>query len=96
MPSIVLATLNARYAHASRGLRCLRANMGELLDDTVIREFVIRTPPEQIVADLAKDSEAGAFDDLVIVAPPVALGEMRKATVCAEALYDPGNQRLTT
>ena len=34
---------------------------------------------EQIVADLAKDCEAGAFDDLVIVAPPVALGEMRKA-----------------
>ncbi|HSQ09876.1 MAG TPA: cobalamin B12-binding domain-containing protein, partial [Burkholderiaceae bacterium] len=52
MPSIVLATLNARYAHASLGLRCLRANMGELRDDTVIREFVIRTPPEQIVADL--------------------------------------------
>ncbi len=34
---------------------------------------------DQIIADLAKDSEAGAFDDLVIVAPPVALGEMRKA-----------------
>lgn len=34
---------------------------------------------DQIVADLAKDSEAGAFDHLVIVAPPVALGEMRKA-----------------
>mgnify|MGYP002784558930 CR=1 FL=1 len=34
---------------------------------------------EQIIADLAKDSEAGAFDDLVIVAPPVALGEMRKS-----------------
>ena len=26
-----------------------------------------------------RTSEAGAFDDLVIVAPPVALGEMRKA-----------------
>jgi protein required for attachment to host cells len=34
---------------------------------------------DQIVADLAKDSESGAFDELVIVAPPVALGEMRKA-----------------
>jgi len=34
---------------------------------------------DQIVADLAKDSAAGAFDDLVIVAPPAALGEMRKA-----------------
>jgi protein required for attachment to host cells len=34
---------------------------------------------EQIITDLTRDSEAGAFDDLVIVAPPVALGEMRKA-----------------
>ncbi len=34
---------------------------------------------EQIVADLAKDAAAGAFDGVVIVAPPVALGEMRKA-----------------
>lgn len=34
---------------------------------------------EQIVADLAKDADQGAFDELVIVAPPVALGEMRKA-----------------
>ncbi|MCU0955074.1 MAG: host attachment family protein [Hyphomicrobium sp.] len=34
---------------------------------------------DQIVADVAKDSEAGRFDALVVVAPPVALGEMRKA-----------------
>ncbi len=52
MPSIVLATLNVRYSHASLGLRCLRANMGELRDDTLIREFVVRTPPEQVVAEL--------------------------------------------
>jgi len=52
MPSIVLATLNARYAHASLGLRYLRANMGELRAETVIREFVIRTPAAQIVESL--------------------------------------------
>lgn len=34
---------------------------------------------DQIVADLAKDASAGLFEELVIVAPPVALGEMRKA-----------------
>lgn len=34
---------------------------------------------QQIMADLAKDRAAGAFEDAVIVAPPVALGEMRKA-----------------
>ncbi len=41
MPAIVLATLNARYAHASLGLRCLRANLGDLRDDSVILEFTI-------------------------------------------------------
>jgi hypothetical protein len=52
MPSIVLTTLNARYAHASLGLRCLRANLGDLRESTAIREFVIRTPAAQIVAEL--------------------------------------------
>jgi len=52
MPSVVLTTLNARYAHASLGLRCLRANMGELRGQTVIREFVIHTPPEKVVSEL--------------------------------------------
>lgn len=52
MPTVVLTTLNARYAHASLGLRCLRANMGDLRDDTAIREFVVRTPPTDIVAGL--------------------------------------------
>lgn len=41
MPSIVLATLNARYVHASLGLRCLAANMGELRSSTRIVEFVL-------------------------------------------------------
>ena len=52
MPTVVLTTLNARYAHASLGLRCLRANMDDLRDDTAIREFVITTPPAQIAAEL--------------------------------------------
>ena len=52
MPRVVLTTLNARFAHASLGLRCLRANMGELREDTAIREFVVRAAPEKVVADL--------------------------------------------
>ena len=28
MPELLLCTLNARHAHASLGLRCLRANLG--------------------------------------------------------------------
>jgi radical SAM superfamily enzyme YgiQ (UPF0313 family) len=39
--TILLATLNARYTHASLGLRYLLANMGELRDETAIQEFVI-------------------------------------------------------
>jgi radical SAM superfamily enzyme YgiQ (UPF0313 family) len=41
MPAIVLATINARYAHAALGLRYLAANMGELRPDTEIVEFVL-------------------------------------------------------
>jgi radical SAM superfamily enzyme YgiQ (UPF0313 family) len=39
--SILLSTLNARYAHASLGLRYLLANMGELQAVTSLQEFVI-------------------------------------------------------
>lgn len=41
MPGIVLTTINARYVHASLGLRYLAANMGELATDTTITEFVL-------------------------------------------------------
>jgi radical SAM superfamily enzyme YgiQ (UPF0313 family) len=56
MPAIVLATLNARFAHASMGLRCLRANLAELRDDSVIREFVIGQKTEEIVEKLLADA----------------------------------------
>ena len=56
MPSIILATLNARYAHASMGLRCLRANLGDLRDQSLIREFVIGQKTEEIVEKLLADS----------------------------------------
>ncbi|MBY0443852.1 MAG: DUF4080 domain-containing protein [Burkholderiales bacterium] len=39
--TIILSTLNARYTHASLGLRYLFANMGELQAQTEIMEFVI-------------------------------------------------------
>src|SRR5689334_2891550 len=41
MPRILLSTINARYVHASLGLRCLAANLGELRDETKIVEFVL-------------------------------------------------------
>ena len=52
MSEIVLATLNARYAHASLGLRCLRANLGELRERSAIREFVIGQKTEEIAEKL--------------------------------------------
>ena len=52
MPVIVLATLNARYTHASLGLRCLAANMGALRGATHLAEFTIRRAPEEIVSEL--------------------------------------------
>ena len=54
---VVLATLNAKYIHASLGLRCLLANMDRhggagLRAQTQLREFVIAQRPLQIVEDL--------------------------------------------
>lgn len=55
MSNIVLATLNARFSHASLGLRYLLANMGELQNSTKLLEFVIGQPgaeiAEQILAE---------------------------------------------
>ncbi len=55
MSDIVLTTLNARYVHASLGLRYLRANLGELHADAAIREFVIGQTPEDIAERLLAD-----------------------------------------
>lgn len=52
MSDIVLATLNARYIHASLGLRCVLANMGELESRTRLAEYVIGARPLDIVEDL--------------------------------------------
>jgi radical SAM superfamily enzyme YgiQ (UPF0313 family) len=50
---IVLATLNARYAHASFGLRYLRANLpGELIERSEIVEFDINQRPLDILENL--------------------------------------------
>ena len=48
-PKIVLATINAKFIHASLGLRYLYANMKELQPYCEIQEFVIQTRPMDIV-----------------------------------------------
>lgn len=52
MPNIVLATINARYIHASLGLRYLYANMGELKPATRLMEFTLVQRPDDIVEQL--------------------------------------------
>lgn len=47
--SILLTTLNARYTHASLGLRYLLANMGALQEQTRLQEFVIGAKTTEIV-----------------------------------------------
>jgi radical SAM superfamily enzyme YgiQ (UPF0313 family) len=50
--TIILSTLNARYAHASLGLRYLLANMGPLQPQASIQEFVIGAKTTEIVERL--------------------------------------------
>ncbi|MBI3937019.1 MAG: DUF4080 domain-containing protein [Betaproteobacteria bacterium] len=52
MAAAVLATINARYVHASLALRYLAANMGELQGETAIREFVLGQRPADVVEQL--------------------------------------------
>ena len=63
MPAIILCTLNAKYIHASLGLRYLLANMGELRAQTALREFTIARKPQELVDEL-----------LECVGPPVPGG----------------------
>lgn len=46
---IVLATLNARYSHASFGLRYLFASLGDLRTQARLLEFELRQPVEHVV-----------------------------------------------
>ena len=52
MPAIILSTLNARYSHASFGLRCLLANMAELRAETQLLEFTIQDSTTDMLAEL--------------------------------------------
>ena len=56
-PAIILATLNAKYIHASLGLRYLLANMArhggaDLRQRTVLREFTMARKPQEVVDEL--------------------------------------------
>jgi radical SAM superfamily enzyme YgiQ (UPF0313 family) len=50
--TVLLSTLNARYTHASLGLRYLLANMGPLQERTALMEFVIGAKTTDVVERL--------------------------------------------
>ncbi len=52
MPDILLCTLNAKFIHASFGLRYLLANLGDLENRAEIAEFEIKQAPLEIVEAL--------------------------------------------
>jgi radical SAM superfamily enzyme YgiQ (UPF0313 family) len=54
MPEIVLSTLNAKYIHASFGLRYLMANLGQLRSSARILEFDINQRPLDIAETLLR------------------------------------------
>jgi radical SAM superfamily enzyme YgiQ (UPF0313 family) len=56
MTSIVLTTLNARYIHASFGLRYLQANLGALQHESVIREFTINDNLQDVLAAILSEA----------------------------------------
>ena len=50
--AILLVTLNAKYIHASLGLRYLLANMGDLKSQTALCEFTIARKPRDVVNEM--------------------------------------------
>lgn len=54
-PQIILSTLNARYFHASLGMRYLLANMNHLREQTQLIEFIINNRAVDIVEALLQN-----------------------------------------
>ena len=51
---IILSTLNARYSHASLGLRYLMANLGEFEPHTQLIEYTIKSEQPPCPANRAR------------------------------------------
>ena len=84
-PAIVLTTLNAKYIHASLGLRYLLANMGELQPRTVLREFTIACSARE-VADALLRELADAAPGVHIVGFGVYVWNVRQTTAVLRLL----------
>jgi len=56
MPDIVLATVNAKYAHSAMALRCLYMGLEGLRERAAIREFTLAQSAVEIAEALLQDS----------------------------------------
>jgi len=88
---ILLATLNAKYIHASLGLRYLRANMerygGPDLDAcTELREFTIQRTPQDIVDELVSALGPAQVGDVHIVGLGIYIWNVGPSTRVIELL----------
>ncbi len=83
-PAITLVTLNAKYIHASLGLRYLLANMGDLRKQTALLEFTISRPIREIVDHLltflGEDPAPGNSGAVQIVGFGVYIWNVRAST----------------
>jgi hypothetical protein len=87
-PRILLVTLNAKYIHASLGLRYLLANMarhggGDLREATSLHEFTIHSPAQEVVDALLAQLETSLGRDSDLApgssAHPIALNSAPNA-----------------
>ena len=77
MPDIVLTTLNAKYIHASLGLRYLLANMGPLQAQTRLQEFVIGAKTTDLLERLLSWQKA---DEKLIIGFGVYIWNVEETT----------------
>jgi radical SAM superfamily enzyme YgiQ (UPF0313 family) len=75
--TILLSTLNARYSHASLGLRYLLANMGDLQSKTHIQEFVIGAKTTDLLEKLLSYQKA---DEKLIIGFGVYIWNVEETT----------------
>ena len=85
-PTIVLVTLNAKYIHASLGLRYLMANMGDLKPQTALCEFTITRKAEDIANELLLTLGEPEARETQIVGFGVYIWNVRQTTVVLRLL----------
>ena len=90
-PAIVLCTLNAKYIHASLGLRYLMANMArhgshDLAQRTVLTEFTLAKPIQDMALELLNQFGPELPDRPQIIGFGVYIWNVIQTTALVKAL----------